>query len=407
MPPPGPRSTTTFLFTDIEGSTRQWEVAPEMHRRVEEHFVALRTAIEGAGGRIFATMGDGVAAAFRSADAALRAAVDAQQQMPPLGLAVRMGIHTGEAEPVGEDFRGRPVNRAARIMAAGHGGQILVSDVTAALLRTSETPAVLVDLGRRRLRDLAEPERLWQVRHPALQPRRGRCSLARPRRTPPAGATVVAGRSRPGRPAGGPDSLQQHRIVTLTGVGGVGKTRLALHAAETLLDRFADVWFVDLAAAREPGDVADAVARAVGATAFTDAIATAGTLIAGELTLLVVDNCEHVLTSAAAVVDALVAACPRLSVLATSREPLHVEGEHVVAVRTLDPPTTGVELFKQRADGGRCRSAGGTRRDRRRALLAPRRHPPRDRARRRASGDARVGGHRRHHGRDARPSRRS
>ncbi len=195
MPPPGPPATTTFLFTDIEGSTRQWEVAPEMHRRVEEHFVALRAAIEGARGRIFATMGDGVAAAFPSADAALRAAIDAQQEMPTLGLAVRMGIHTGEAEPVGEDFRGRPVNRAARIMAAGHGGQILLSDVTAALLRTSETSAELVDLGRHRLRDLAEPERLWQVRHPALRAVPGDVRSLDRDAAAPSRAPVAAGRS--------------------------------------------------------------------------------------------------------------------------------------------------------------------------------------------------------------------
>jgi predicted ATPase/class 3 adenylate cyclase len=348
VPPPGPPATTTFLFTDIEGSTRQWEVAPEMHRRVEEHFAALRTEIEGAGGRIFATMGDGVAAAFRSADAALRAAIGAQRRMPPLGLAVRMGIHTGEAEPVGEDFRGRPVNRAARVMAAGHGGEILLSDVTAALLRTTESPVELVDLGRRRLRDLAEPERLWQVRHPDLRPVPDDVRLP-DRDAPrlPAPRSSLVGRDRDVDQVVA--TVQQHRIVTLTGVGGVGKTRLALRAAETLQDRFTDVWFVDLAAAREPGDVADAVARTVGATAFTDAISAAGSLISGELTLLVVDNCEHVLNAAATVIDSLVEKCPRLAVLATSREPLLIDGENVVAVRTLDPPTTAVELFKERA----------------------------------------------------------
>jgi predicted ATPase/class 3 adenylate cyclase len=348
VPPPGPPTTTTFLFTDIEGSTRQWEIAPEMHRRVEAHFVALRGVIEGAGGRIFATMGDGVAAAFRSAEAALRAAVDAQQQMPALGLAVRMGIHTGEAEPVGEDFRGRPVNRAARIMAAGHGGQILVSDVTAALLRTGANPPVLVDLGRHRLRDLAEPERLWQVRHPALSADLSDVrSLDSDAPRLPVPRSSLVGRDQDVQQV--VSLTEEHRIVTLTGVGGVGKTRLALHAAAILLDRFDDVRFVELAAAREPGDVADAIARAVGATAFTDAIAAAVALVSGELTLLVVDNCEHVVGDAAGVIDNLVARCPRLSVLATSREPLHVDGEHVVAVGTLDPTTTAVELFKQRA----------------------------------------------------------
>ena len=404
MPPPGPTATTTFLFTDIEGSTRQWEVAPEMHRRVEAHFVALRTAIEGAGGRIFATMGDGVAAAFRSADAALRAAVDAQQQMPPLGLAVRMGIHTGEAEPVGEDFRGRPVNRAARIMAAGHGGQILLSDVTAALLRTSETPAELVDLGRRRLRDLAEPERLWQVRHPALSPVPGDVrSLDRDAPRLPVPRSSLVGRDQDVEHV--VSLMQQHRIVTLTGVGGVGKTRLALHAAETLLDRFADVWFVDLAAAREPGDVADAVARTVGATAFTDAIAAARSLISGEPTLLVVDNCEHVLNAAAAVVDALVATVP---------EALGARDQSGAAARRRRARRRGPDArsahhggraVQATGDGRRCRSACRPRRDRRGALLAPRWHPPRHRAGRGAGGDARSGGHRRHHGRDARPAR--
>jgi len=349
VPPPGPTTTTTtttFLFTDIEGSTRQWEVAPEMHRRVEAHFAALRTAVDGAGGRIFATMGDGVAAAFRSADGALRAAVEAQQQMPPLGLSVRMGIHTGEAEPVGEDFRGRPVNRAARIMAAGRGGQILLSDVTASLLRTRETPAVLVDLGRRRLRDLAEPERLWQVRHPALEPVDD-VPIDRDAARLPVPRSSLVGRDQDVEHV--VELLQQHRIVTLTGVGGVGKTRLALHAADRLLESYVDVWFVDLATARESGDVADAIARGVGATAFTDAVATAGSLIAGERTLLIVDNCEHVLNAAAAVVDALVLLCPRLKVLATSREPLQVDGEQILAVRPLDPSTTGIELFKERA----------------------------------------------------------
>jgi class 3 adenylate cyclase len=154
-----PNATMTFLFTDIEGSTRQWEESPEMHDRVERHFAALQTAVDSAGGEVFATMGDGIAAAFPSAESAVHAAISAQRRMPAVGLSVRMGIHSGEVERVGDDFRGRPVNRAARIMAVGHGGQILVSDVSAALVRTGPRQVEFVDLGTHRLRDLAEPER--------------------------------------------------------------------------------------------------------------------------------------------------------------------------------------------------------------------------------------------------------
>ena len=130
-----PRPTTvTFLFTDIEGSTRLWEESPEMFERVEQHFRVLRSAVEEAGGEVFTTLGDGVAAAFGSVDSAVRAAVAAQRHMVPIGLDVRMGIHTGDVERAGGDFRGRPVNRAARIMAVGHGGQILLSDVSASFV---------------------------------------------------------------------------------------------------------------------------------------------------------------------------------------------------------------------------------------------------------------------------------
>ena len=163
-----PSVTMTFLFTDIEGSTRQWEESPEMYDRVEQHFAVLRAAVDDGRGEVFATMGDGIAAAFTSVEGALRAAIAAQQAMPATGLVVRMGIHTGEVERVGDDFRGRAVNRAARIMAVGHGGQILLSDVSAALVRAGTGRAELGDLGTHRLRDLTEPERVWQVVHPDL-----------------------------------------------------------------------------------------------------------------------------------------------------------------------------------------------------------------------------------------------
>ncbi|MET0461136.1 MAG: adenylate/guanylate cyclase domain-containing protein, partial [Ilumatobacteraceae bacterium] len=338
----------TFLFTDIVGSTRQWEESPEMHDRVEQHFAVLRAAVEDGGGEVFATMGDGIAAAFTSVDGALRASVAAQHAMPPTGLAVRMGIHTGEVEPVGDDYRGRAVNRAARIMAVGHGGQILLSDVSAALVRSGTGRAVLTDLGAHRLRDLTEPERVWQVVHPDL-----------PEQFPPVRGVDTYSNNLPAQRSSlvGRDlevqrivaMTRRHRIVTLTGVGGVGKTRLAVQSAAELLTEFATVWFVELACVTDPDDVADTIARTVGAVGVPDPLAAAAAALAGARRLLVLDNCEHVVDRASAAVDVLTAACPELSIVATSREVLGVDGEHVLAVRPLDPATTAGELFRQRA----------------------------------------------------------
>jgi predicted ATPase/class 3 adenylate cyclase len=343
----GPLMTLTFLFTDIEGSTRQWEELPEMSNRVDEHFALLDAAVVAMGGEIFARMGDGIAAAFPSAEAAIYAAVDAQRQMPMTGLQVRMGIHTGEVERVGDDFRGRPVNRAARIMAAGHGGQILVSDVSASLVRGGFCPPELVDVGRHRLRDLVEPERLWQVLHPDLGRRfaavRGLDTYAN---NLPTQRSSLIGRERD--VARVVELVEHQRIVTLTGVGGVGKTRLAVQAAADLVVSFANVWFIELANVADPDDVADAIAITMGAGAVPDPLAAIRALVAGGRTLLVIDNCEHVIDSAASVVDTLTAACPGLSVIVTSREALGVEGEHVFAVRTLDR-SMAAELFGQRA----------------------------------------------------------
>jgi predicted ATPase len=259
-----------------------------------------------------------------------------------------MGLHTGEAERVGDDYRGRPVNRAARIMSLAHGGQILVSDVAAALLRTGPHPVDVVDLGPQRLRDLADPERVWQVLHPDLDgpfPPVG--GLARTSNNLPVPRSSLVGRAH--EVARVTALLQQHRIVTLTGVGGVGKTRLAVQAATDLLGEYRHVWFVELAGIADPDDVADAVARTVGAPAVADPVAAATALLAADRTLLVLDNCEHVVDSAAAVIDELTMACPRLSVVATSREPLDIEGEHVVGVRPLDPATGAATLFRMRA----------------------------------------------------------
>ena len=345
------RTTMTFLFTDIEGSTRQWEELPEMSATVERHFQVLRRAVEGRGGEVFSTMGDGIAAAFGSAEAAVDAAVAAQRSMPDVGVAVRMGLHTGEVERVADDFRGRPVNRAARIMAVGHGGQILVSDVTAALVRPSAEATRFLDLGRHRLRDLTEPERVWQVVHPDLPasfpPVRGLDTYST---NLPSQRTGLIGREcEVSRVAG---LVGDHRLITLTGVGGVGKTRLAVQVAADLLPSFSRAWFVEFASVSDADDVPDTVARTLGATAISDPLATAAALLGGDRSLLVVDNCEHVVDSVADLVDRLTEMCPNLCVLATSREALGIDGEYVVKVRSLDV-TTAAELFL-----GRLEAAG-------------------------------------------------
>lgn len=353
----GAPTTVTLLFTDIQGSTRRWEEAPQMSTQVDEHFVVLCEAVEANGGEVFATMGDGVAAAFSSADAALRAAIGAQQSMPATGLRVRMGLHTGEVERRDDDYRGRPVNRAARIMAAGHGGQILLSDVTARLVTTGPRPVELVDLGVHHLRDLAEPERLWQVVHPTLErqfpPVRGLETFSS---NLPIQRSSLVGReadvARLGR------LVLEHRMVTATGAGGVGKTRLALHAAADLLARFDKVWFVELAGVSDPDDVGDAISVSLGDAGAPDAVDAIAAIVGTSVTLVVIDNCEHVIDGVADVVDALLARCAGLQVLATSREPLGIEGEHVVAVRSLDVETAS-ELFRQRSHAAGAVPQGG------------------------------------------------
>ena len=352
-PPSSPRATgtTTFLFTDIESSAAEWETSADMAGRLDRHLALLHDVVEAFGGVVFSSMGDGIAAAFPSAGAAVHAAVAAQRALPESGLRARMGLHTGEAERVGDDHRGRPVNRAARIMALGHGGQILVSDLCASLVRGGPDPVELVDLGVHRLRGLADPERLWQVTDAGLEARFA-----------PVGgghATVAVDLPRPRTPLLGRDRelarladlVRRARIVTLTGTGGVGKTRLALHVAEQLLPS-ADVRFVDLATlpAGAPGiDVARAVALTLGVGASGDPLEAVARALDHHDAVLVVDSCEHVVDAAAEVVGDLTDRSPGLTVLGTSREPLDIDGEHVVRVKPLRP-AMAAQLFRWRAE---------------------------------------------------------
>ena len=241
-PAAAPSGVVTFLFTDIEGSTRRWEAdADSMRAALMGHDEVLRSSIEAHDGFLFSHTGDGVAAAFASPRSAVNAAVAAQRA---LELPVRMGIATGESELRDGDYFGTVLNRAARVMAAGHGGQILVADSTAVLLSGID----LVDLGPRRLRDLPTAVGLFQIRAPGLRtdfpPLRALDTS--PGNLRPA-VTSLIGRER--EVAEVAAVLRAHRLVTLTGVGGVGKTRLVLEVAARLADEFPDgVWFFELAA---------------------------------------------------------------------------------------------------------------------------------------------------------------
>ena len=344
-----PSGTVTFLFTDIEGSTRRWEAdADAMRVALAAHDEVLRSAVEGNGGWLFKHTGDGVCAAFASARGAVDAAVAAQRL---LGLPVRMGVATGEAEQRGDDYFGPALNRAARVMAVGHGGQVLLSASTAGLV-----PGVdVMDLGEHRLRDLTGVERLFQVRADGLG---GDFPRLRTLDAVPGNLSVQA-TSFVGRDAEVTEVaglVRTHRLVTLTGVGGVGKTRLAVQVAAELVPGFGDgVWLVELAPVGDPGAVPDVVATALGITqqpgrTVTESVAEA---LAGRRLLVVLDNCEHVLDAAAGLVEAVLARTKTVSVIATSREGLRVGAEHLWPVPSLGvgegESSAAVELFVERA----------------------------------------------------------
>lgn len=339
-----PSGVVTFLFTDIEGSTRRWESdADAMRAALAAHDNVMRDAIESHDGFLFKRTGDGVCAAFESPQAAVAAAIEAQRA---LRLPVRMGIATGEAELRDGDYFGTVLNRAARVMAAGHGGQTLVAESTAGLL----TGVDLWNLGSCRLRGVADPVTVYQVRAPGLR-----------EDFPP----LLGGSGNPGNlraPAArliGRDievddiaaALRTRRLVTLTGVGGVGKTRLAIEVATGLANEFPDgVWVFELAAVADPAAVPDAVAATLGVTqqpgmTVTESVAAAQD---GRRRLLVFDNCEHVLDAAADVIEAILGRPTTSVILATSREGLGLADEQQWPLRSLDPDAA-IALFVERA----------------------------------------------------------
>ena len=350
-----PSGTVTFLYTDIEGSTELWERHPEeMQVALARHDAILESAIDSRGGMIFARTGDGMVAAFASARDAVAAAVTAQQGLEkepwpkPLGsVRARMGLHTGEGTLVEGQYLNQPINRCARLMAIGHGGQVLVSAMTEPLVRGAlPHDAGLADLGEHRLRDLSEPLRVFEVRHRELPSEFPplRSLDAFPGNLPVQISSFIGRQVELDRVR---TALQSARQVTLTGVGGVGKTRLALQVAAEVLPQFKDgAWLVELGAVRDTEGVPNAFAAVFGVTSRSGqsvADALVDFLRAKEL-LVVVDNCEHLLDAVAGLVDALERICHRIVILSTSREGLATEGERIVALPSLHSPAADSEF---------------------------------------------------------------
>jgi predicted ATPase/class 3 adenylate cyclase len=365
-----PTGTVTFLFTDLETSTRNWEEQPEgvMRDALTRHDEILRDAVESHRGVVFSTMGDGVAAAFASAPDAVAAALDAQHGLSDDEwgrqglLRARMGLYTDEGRLRAPDqYENRPLNRCARLMSTAHGGQILISDATEALVRRSlPSDASLTDLGTHRLRDVAEPIRVFQVVDPSLEsdfpPLR---SLNDIPGNLPRQVTSFVGREREIEDLSA--LVRDRQLVTLTGVGGVGKTRLALEvAANVVLDFHDGTWLCELAPVTDPDAVWDALATSLGVQRNPGRALDVVVLdyLQPKRLLTVLDNCEHLLDSVALVVDAITRRSPEVAILATSREGLAVPGEQLVAVPALGVPrgddadpaeSDAVRLFVDRA----------------------------------------------------------
>src|SRR5438094_5747869 len=367
-----PVGTVTFLFTDVEGSTRAWEAHPaETQTALKRHDEIVAREIEAYNGALILERGEGdsVFAVFARAADAVSAAVEIQRALrvqtwpADVPMRVRMAIHNGEA---GADYRGPHVNRAARLRAIAHGEQILISSVTAGILRDAlPDGASLIELGRHRLRDLSELEHVFQLAHPELRidfpPLK---SLTNFRQNLPIQLTSFIGRVEEQKTVRA--LIEKHRVVTLVGAGGCGKTRLAIQVGAAELENFPDgVRFVDLAPLSGVGLVIDAIAAALKIEAGLSAIDALVRALEGTQTLIILDNCEHLRAECAEAVSALLRASGDVRVLATSREPLGLTGEMMWRVPPLSLPDgerspdevvkcEAVQLFVDRATAARA-----------------------------------------------------
>jgi predicted ATPase/class 3 adenylate cyclase len=349
-PPLLPEGTVTFLFTDIEGSTRLWEQHPvAMRQALARHDALATSVIDQHGGTLLKRRGEGdsLFAVFARATDAVVAATTLQQALVrepwpiPTPLRIRMALHTGEADQRDDDYYGPAVNRCARLRAAAHGGQVLLSQATQALVSENlPSGAALKELGSHRLRDLQQPEQVFQLLHPDLPagfPPLQTLST-HPNNLPQALSSFI-GREKE------VDEVKQRlsstRLLTLTGVGGTGKTRLSLQVAADRMEEYPDgVWLVELAPLSDPALVPHAVATVL-AVREEPGVPLPQTLaqhLKAKHLLLVLDNCEHLLSACAALTQALLQQCPHVTVLASSREGLGIAGEVVYRVPSLSLP---------------------------------------------------------------------
>jgi predicted ATPase/class 3 adenylate cyclase/DNA-binding XRE family transcriptional regulator/Tfp pilus assembly protein PilF len=370
-----PTGTVTFLFTDIEGSTRLAQQFPDaMPALLARHHEILNQSIQSHNGYVFQVVGDEFAAAFHSARDALNAALSAQHVLQheawsPAAIKVRMGIHTGAAQlndasapTVYSGYAALAVTQ--RIMSAAHGGQVLLSNATEALVH-GQLPGrvILRDMGEHKFKDVLQPLRVFQVITPDLQQEFPalRALEVFPNNLP-AQLTSFVGRSKEIEQI--KEHLQQSRLVTLTGSGGIGKTRLALQVASELLPDFPEgVWLLELAPLSDPSLVPQAIANTLGLVEQADRppLTVLSDFLHDRHILLLLDNCEHLIQACAQLAEALLHACPDLHILATSREALEISGEtlyHVPSLVspdllniTLDmlPQYEAVQLFVERA----------------------------------------------------------
>ncbi|HEY5904054.1 MAG TPA: adenylate/guanylate cyclase domain-containing protein [Anaerolineales bacterium] len=345
-----PLSTLTFLFTDIEGSTRLWESHPEaMKLALARHDALLRAAVETNGGRLIKTTGDGIHAVFDTALGGACAALAGQQalrsepwgMLAPSSLRVRMGLHTGEAESRAGDYFGGTLNRAARLMSLAHGGQVLLSQSASDLLREQLPPDTsLRDLGEHRLKDLIRPEHVFQLEHPSVEadfpPLQ---SLDAFPNNLPVQLTSFVGRER--ELAEARARLAPARLLTLIGPGGTGKTRLSLQlAAEVLPDYRDGVWLVELAPLSDPELIVQSIAALFHLRRQMEMPVEENLLnyLRAKQMLLILDNCEHMVEACARLADLFLRTSPGLKILASSREALGINGEAVFRVPSLSLP---------------------------------------------------------------------
>ncbi|MEO8386199.1 MAG: adenylate/guanylate cyclase domain-containing protein, partial [Betaproteobacteria bacterium] len=348
------KQTVSFLFTDIEGSSRLWEqLGDRMGELLAAHDALARLLVAEYGGVIVKFTGDGLHAAFTDPLPALQCGVQLLLRMRTLAvdggdvkLKLRAGLHMGPCEARDGDFFGESVNRAARIANAAHGDQFIISDAVAASLNDAMVaPLSLRTLGRIRLRDLSGEETLHQVLHQDLQsdfpPLR---SLSQVPNNLPSQRTSFVGRHGELRSLAA--HLDEHRLVTLVGTGGIGKTRLALQTCARVLDKFEEgVWSVELAGTSDPARVADTLlagwnlAVAPGSTSED----TLCEYLAPRRALLLLDNCEHLIDACARLIDQILRRAPNIKIVATSREPLDVDGELVYRIPGLPLPDPDFE----------------------------------------------------------------